>query len=81
MTTMSSTGSGKGKVIQVIGPVVDVEFPPGKLPKILNALTLSNASISSEKENLVLESRSTWANRSCAPSRWTPPRAWCVASK
>jgi F-type H+/Na+-transporting ATPase subunit beta len=53
MTTMSS--SGKGKVIQVIGPVVDVEFPPGKLPKILNALTLSNASISNEKENLVLE--------------------------
>src|SRR5215216_2748644 len=55
MTTMSSTASGKGKVIQVIGPVVDVEFPPGKLPKILNALTVSNASISSEKENLVLE--------------------------
>ena len=55
MTTMSSTASGKGRVIQVIGPVVDVEFPPGKLPKILNALTLSNASISSEKENLVLE--------------------------
>jgi F-type H+/Na+-transporting ATPase subunit beta len=53
MTTMSS--SGKGKVIQVIGPVVDVEFPPGKLPKIMNALTLSNASISNEKENLVLE--------------------------
>src|SRR5687767_8705056 len=53
MTTMSS--SGKGKVIQVIGPVVDVEFPPGKLPKILNALTLSNASISSERENLTLE--------------------------
>ncbi|HKY40962.1 MAG TPA: F0F1 ATP synthase subunit beta [Polyangiaceae bacterium] len=56
--TMSSTAlgvSGKGKVIQVIGPVVDVEFPPGKLPKILNALTLSNASISSERENLTLE--------------------------
>jgi F-type H+-transporting ATPase subunit beta len=52
---MSSSSSGKGKVIQVIGPVVDVEFPPGKLPKILNALTLSNASISNEKENLVLE--------------------------
>src|SRR4026207_1055482 len=56
--TMSSpvgTVSGKGKVIQVIGPVVDVEFPPGKLPKILNALTLSNASISNERDNLVLE--------------------------
>ena len=55
MTTMSSTASGKGKILQVIGPVVDVEFPPGKLPKILNALTVSNASISAEKDNLVLE--------------------------
>ncbi len=55
MTTTSTTGSAKGKVIQVIGPVVDVEFPPGKLPRILNALTVSNASISSEKNNLVLE--------------------------
>jgi F-type H+-transporting ATPase subunit beta len=55
MTTTSSTVSGKGKIIQVIGPVVDVEFPPGKLPRILNALTVSNASISNEKENLVLE--------------------------
>jgi F-type H+/Na+-transporting ATPase subunit beta len=45
----------KGKIIQVIGPVVDVEFPQGKLPTILNALTLSNPSISAEKDNLVLE--------------------------
>jgi F-type H+-transporting ATPase subunit beta len=45
----------KGKIIQVIGPVVDVEFPQGKLPTILNALTVTNPSISSEKENLVLE--------------------------
>jgi len=29
-----------GKVIQVIGPVVDVEFPAGKLPEIYNALTI-----------------------------------------
>ncbi len=28
----------KGKIIQVIGPVVDVEFQPGQLPKIFNAL-------------------------------------------
>jgi F-type H+/Na+-transporting ATPase subunit beta len=47
--------STQGKVIQVIGPVVDVEFPAGKLPKILNAITISNPSISSEKDNLVLE--------------------------
>ena len=30
-----------GKVIQVIGPVVDVEFPPGKLPNIYNALKVT----------------------------------------
>jgi len=29
-----------GKVIQVIGPVVDVEFPEGALPTIYNALTI-----------------------------------------
>ena len=30
-----------GKVIQVIGPVVDVEFPPGQLPNIYNALKVT----------------------------------------
>ena len=47
--------AGKGRVVQVIGPVVDVEFPDGKLPKILNALKVTNPSISSEKDNLTLE--------------------------
>ncbi|MEE8234601.1 MAG: F0F1 ATP synthase subunit beta, partial [Nitrospirales bacterium] len=32
-----------GKVIQVIGPVIDVEFPPGHLPNIFNALTVQQA--------------------------------------
>ena len=27
-----------GKVVQVIGPVVDLEFPAGHLPEILNAV-------------------------------------------
>ncbi|EYF05271.1 F0F1 ATP synthase subunit beta [Chondromyces apiculatus] len=44
-----------GKITQVIGPVVDVDFPPGQLPKILNALKVSNPSISSEAHNLTLE--------------------------
>ncbi len=34
----------KGKVVQVIGPVVDVEFPMGELPEILNALTIKGKS-------------------------------------
>ena len=29
---------GEGRIVQVIGPVVDVEFEPGKLPPIYNAL-------------------------------------------
>ena len=44
-----------GKIVQVIGPVVDVEFPNGQLPKILNALKLSNPGISGTKDNLTLE--------------------------
>ncbi len=44
-----------GKITQVIGPVVDVEFPPGKLPRILNAITISSPALSSEPDNLVLE--------------------------
>ena len=28
-----------GKIVQVIGPVVDVEFPARSLPEIYNALT------------------------------------------
>ena len=44
-----------GIVKQVMGPVVDVEFPPGKLPNILNALRLTNAFISKAQENLTVE--------------------------
>ena len=30
-----------GYITQVIGPVVDVKFPPGKIPEIYNALTIA----------------------------------------
>ena len=33
-----------GKVIQVIGPVVDVEFPPEQLPEIYNAIKIQGQS-------------------------------------
>ncbi len=35
-----------GKVVQVIGPVVDVEFPPEQLPEILNAVEITNKNFS-----------------------------------
>ncbi|MCZ7679958.1 MAG: F0F1 ATP synthase subunit beta [Sandaracinaceae bacterium] len=44
-----------GQITQVIGPVVDVEFPPGALPELLTALRVSNRSISDKDDNLVLE--------------------------
>src|SRR6188508_1856358 len=50
-----AAGAAVGRVTQVIGPVVDVAFPPGKLPSLLNALTLSNPNISDASDNLVLE--------------------------
>jgi F-type H+/Na+-transporting ATPase subunit beta len=52
---LTSAASFKGKIVQVIGPVVDVEFEGGKLPKILNALKVTNPAISSAKDNLTLE--------------------------
>ena len=36
VATSSTSAPATGVVRQVIGPVLDVEFPAGKLPKILN---------------------------------------------
>ncbi|MBI1945353.1 MAG: F0F1 ATP synthase subunit beta [Deltaproteobacteria bacterium] len=45
----------EGKITQVIGPVVDVEFPPGGLPKVLTALKATNPAIDAREWNLVVE--------------------------
>ncbi|MGN1037904.1 MAG: hypothetical protein ACI4P0_00740, partial [Mailhella sp.] len=34
--------ANKGHIVQVIGAVVDVAFPEGQLPNILNALEINN---------------------------------------
>jgi F-type H+/Na+-transporting ATPase subunit beta len=34
----TSTPSGRGRIVQIIGPVVDVQFPPEQLPEIYYAL-------------------------------------------
>ncbi|HIP38672.1 MAG TPA: F0F1 ATP synthase subunit beta [Desulfocapsa sulfexigens] len=44
-----------GKITRVIGPVVDVEFEAGKLPKILDALFVTNPGINDDEDNLVIE--------------------------
>ncbi len=45
----------QGRITQVIGPVVDVEFPDGNLPPIYTALRVTNPAVSDEPDNLVLE--------------------------
>jgi F-type H+-transporting ATPase subunit beta len=44
-----------GKIVQVLGAVIDVRFPPGHLPEIRNALKLTNPGVSDEEDNLTLE--------------------------
>ena len=48
--------ASQGKITQVMGPVVDVEFPPGELPDIFMALRSTNPGIDERENNLVLGS-------------------------
>jgi F-type H+-transporting ATPase subunit beta len=45
----------KGKIIQVMGPVVDVSFEDGVLPALYNAINIERTGESGEKETLVCE--------------------------
>ncbi len=45
----------EGIIVQVIGPVVDVEFPDGNVPEILTALLVTNPAIDDTEDNLTLE--------------------------
>jgi F-type H+-transporting ATPase subunit beta len=40
---METDGGAKGTVTQIIGPVVDCEFPPDRLPELRNAVTVQDA--------------------------------------
>ncbi len=53
MTT--ATNVQNGKITQVIGPVVDVEFPAGGLPEIYTACTVTNPGIDARQDNLTIE--------------------------
>ena len=51
----TQAGENIGRIKQVTGPVVDVEFEQGKLPTIYTALTITNPAINDEADNLVVE--------------------------
>jgi F-type H+/Na+-transporting ATPase subunit beta len=44
-----------GRITQVLGPIVDVEFEQGNLPEILTALLITNPAINDDPDNLVVE--------------------------
>jgi hypothetical protein len=74
MNTMTPSNQ-TGRITQVMGAVVDVQFE-GELPAIMNALeTKITATGSCSKWP------SIWANRRSAPWRWTSPKASCAASR
>ena len=52
---MSASVSNTGRITQILGPVVDVEFPPGGLPEVYTALKLTNPGISALPDNLTVE--------------------------
>ena len=39
---MSETKQNTGTVVQIIGPVLDIRFPPGQMPRLLNAVTVED---------------------------------------
>jgi F-type H+-transporting ATPase subunit beta len=54
MSTAVLTGT-EGRVVAVIGPVIDVEFPSGHLPEIYHALEITGQSASGEDLRIVCE--------------------------
>ncbi len=54
-----------GLVSQVMGPVVDVEFPTGELPAINTALKVTNKAIDDREGNLVLEVAQHLGDKAC----------------
>jgi F-type H+/Na+-transporting ATPase subunit beta len=48
----------KGKIIQIIGPVVDIEFEDGHLPAIYNAIRIPRTTTEGNEDNLIVEVQS-----------------------
>jgi F-type H+/Na+-transporting ATPase subunit beta len=53
-TATAETKTGVGRVVRVIGPVVDVEFPRDAMPEIFNALKV-DVTLAEGTKTLTLE--------------------------
>jgi len=52
---MAESTLHEGRIIQVIGPVVDIEFTDGALPPILNAVRIPRQTVDGQQEELIVE--------------------------
>ncbi|MBL8960178.1 MAG: F0F1 ATP synthase subunit beta, partial [Gemmatimonadetes bacterium] len=52
---MTTATMHAGKIVQVIGPVIDVEFDADKLPELYNALVVKGRSATGDEINVVAE--------------------------
>ena len=52
---MLTNDINKGKIVQIIGPVIDVDFSGGKLPEINSALHINRKTLEGKDEVLVTE--------------------------
>ncbi len=52
---MTTAKSAQGRITQVMGPVVDVEFPAGALPSLMSAIQVTNPAVGAGEWNLTLE--------------------------
>ena len=55
MATATATAQNVGRVVQVIGPVVDVEFEGGHLPAIYNAVRITSETTGAGSINVIAE--------------------------
>ena len=51
---LEASKGATGRIVRIVGPVVDVEFPPDQLPAIYNALTVDAKTLAGDL-HLVLE--------------------------
>ena len=52
---MKAVANSNGTIIQIIGPVMDILFPPGRMPRIYNSLIIKDVTESGETKNVVCE--------------------------
>jgi F-type H+-transporting ATPase subunit beta len=52
---MATQTTNTGRITQIVGPVVDVEFPTGKMPSIYNALKIEGTNQAGQKMSVTCE--------------------------